>query len=99
MTVYERMCGLSWERKPRRARTLLKPGRGSTLKSSSLPASKTQSPRPSTSPAASLAIRRRSSINPSRLRLWDWALPRPERHGPPPGQCPGLQQRNRDRWI
>ena len=33
------------------------------------------------------------------LRLWDWALPRPERHGPPPGQCPGLQQRNRDRWI
>ena len=27
------------------------------------------------------------------------ALPRPERHDPPPGQCPGLQQRNRDRWI
>ena len=38
-------------------------------------------------------------INPSGLRLWDWALPRPERHGPPPGPCPGLQQRNRDRWI
>ena len=27
------------------------------------------------------------------------ALPRPERHDPPPGQCPELQQRNRDRWI
>ena len=38
-------------------------------------------------------------INPSGLRLWDWNLPRPERHGPPPGQCPGLQRRNRDRWI
>ena len=38
-------------------------------------------------------------LDPSRLRLWDWALPPPERHGPPPGQCPGLQQRNRDCWI
>ena len=27
------------------------------------------------------------------------ALPRPERHDPPPGQYPGLQQRNRDRRI
>ena len=27
------------------------------------------------------------------------ALPRPERHGPPPGQCPGLQQRNCECWI
>ena len=32
-------------------------------------------------------------------RLRDRALPRPERHDPPPGQCPGLQQRNRNRWI
>ena len=32
-------------------------------------------------------------------RLRDRALPRPERHGPPPWQCPGLQHRNRDRWI
>ena len=30
-------------------------------------------------------------LDPSGLRLWDWALPRPERHCPPPGQCPGLQ--------
>ena len=37
--------------------------------------------------------------NPSGLRLWDKALPRPERHGPLPEQCPGLQQRTRDRWI
>ena len=37
--------------------------------------------------------------NPSGLRLPVRALPRPERHDPPPGQCPGLQQRNRDRWI
>ena len=39
---------------------ILKAGTGSTLKSSSWPTSKTPSPRPSTSPAASLAIRRRS---------------------------------------
>ena len=35
----------------------------------------------------------------SGLRLRVRALPRHERHGPPPGQCPGLQQRNRDRRI
>ena len=63
MTVYGRMCGLSWERKPRRARTFSRAGRGSTLKSSSWPTLKTPSPRPSTSPAASLAIRRRSSMH------------------------------------
>ena len=67
MTVYGRMCGLSWERKPRGARTFSRPGRGSTLKSSSWPTSKTPSPRPSTSPAASLAIRRRSSMHQT---LW-----------------------------
>ena len=62
-TVYGRMFGLSWERRPRHARTFSRPGRGSTLKSSSWPTSKTPSPRPSTSPAASLAIRRRSSMH------------------------------------
>ena len=36
---------------------------------------------------------------PSGLRLRVRALPRPERHGCPPGQCPGLQQRNRDCQI
>ena len=38
-------------------------------------------------------------INPSGLRLRVRALPRPERQDLPPGQCPGLQQRNRDRRI
>ena len=58
-----RMCRLSWERKPRRARTFSRPGRGSTHKSSSWPKSNTPSPRPSTSPAASLDIKRRSSMH------------------------------------
>ena len=57
------MCGLSWERRPRHARTFSRPGRGSTHKSSSWPTSKTPSPHPSTSPAASLDIKRRSSMH------------------------------------
>ena len=47
-------------------------------------------------PSSIARNRRRSSMH-HRLRVR--ALPRPERHGPPPGQCPGLQQRNRDRRI
>ena len=45
----------------------------------------------------SLSEDARVCIIPSGLRVR--ALPRPERLGPPPGQCPGLQQRNRDRRI
>ena len=66
-TVYGRMCGQSWERKPRRARTFSRPGRGSTLKSNLWRISKTPSSSLSTSPAASLDIKRSSSMPPHRL--------------------------------
>ena len=69
--VYGRMFGVSWERRSRRARTFSRPGRDSTLKSSSWSTSKTPSPRPSTSPAASLAIKRRSSMHQP---LWTSSL-------------------------
>ena len=99
-TVYGRMFGLSWERRPRHVRTFSRPGRGSTLKSSSWPTSKMQLLLQSTSPAASLLSKDATvCINPSGLRLRVRALPRLERHVPPPGKCPGLHQRNRDRRI
>ena len=59
--------GLSWECRPRHARTFSRPGRGSTLKSSSWPTSKMQLLLQSTSPAASLTIKRRSSMHQA---LW-----------------------------
>ena len=76
-TVYGCMFGLSRERRPRRARTFSRPGWGSTLKSSSWPTSKTPSPRPSTSPAASASRRRpladhRLSSRQSRHLLSQW---------------------------
>ena len=97
-TAYGRMFGPSWGRNPRRARTFSRPGRGSTLKSSSWPTSKTPLPLPSTSRRASHAIRKRSSMHqpstthphPPGLCVWNLALPVTERHGTPSGKHPGL---------
>ena len=61
------MCGLSWERKLRPVQTFSNPGRGSTLNSNLWRISKTSSPLPSISSAASLDIKRRSSMPPHRL--------------------------------
>ena len=66
-----RMCGLSWEGKLKTVQIFSRPGRGSMLKSSSWPTSKTPSPHPSTSPAASLDIKRRSSMHQP---LWTSSL-------------------------
>ena len=63
MTRSGRMCGLSWERKLKPVQIFSRPGQGSMLKSSSWPTSKTPSPHPSTSPAASLDIKRRSNMH------------------------------------
>ena len=58
-----RMCGLAWEPKLKPVQIFSRPGRGSLLKSSSWPTSKRPSPHPSTSPAASLDIKRRSNMH------------------------------------
>ena len=69
--AYGRMFGPSWGRNPRRAGTFSRPGRGSTLKSSSWPTSKTPLSRPSTSHRASPAIRKRLGMHhpPPGLRV------------------------------
>ena len=92
------MCGLSWERKPRHARTFSRPIRGSKAVPSQRRRCNCFSSR---HPQQHRSISKDAPVclNPSGLRLRVRALPRPERHDPPPGQCPGLQQRNRDRWI
>ena len=58
-----RMCGLSWECKLKPVQNFSRPVRGSMLKSSSWPTSKTPSPHAPTSPAASLDVKRRSSMH------------------------------------
>ena len=66
-TVYGCMCGQSWERKPRCARTFSRTGLGSTLKSNLWRISKMHLLLQSTSPVASLAIKRCSSMPPHHL--------------------------------
>ena len=94
-TAYGSMFGPSWGRNSRHARTFSRPGRGSTLKSSSWPTSKMPLPLPSTSRRASHAIARYQKTlqyvpTPHGLRLWDRALPVNERHVTPSGKHPGL---------
>ena len=97
-TVYGRMFGLSWERRPRHAGTFSRPG--GVRRSKAVPGQRrrcncfsSQHPQQHRSLSKDAPV----CISPSGLRLRFKALPRPERHDPPPGQCPGLQQRNRDR--
>ena len=71
VTAYGRMFGSSWGRKPKRTRIFSRPGRGSTLKSSSWPTSKTPLPRPSTSFRALPDIKKNSSMHPL---LWITSL-------------------------
>ena len=64
MTRYAHMFGLSWERKPRRGRIFLRPGRDLTHRYNFLQISKTRLPRPLTSPVASPAIRKHCNMHP-----------------------------------
>ena len=58
------MFGISWERKPRHGRIFSRPGRYLTHRNNFWQISKTRLPRPLTSPAASLAIRKHCNMHP-----------------------------------
>ena len=64
MTRSAHMFWLSWESKPRRGRIFSRPGRDLTPRNHFWQISKTQMPRPLTSPVASLGIRKHCSMHP-----------------------------------